>query len=93
MADILKELEKIQKENNELKTYKKDVEKTLKKLANILPKTEQKSEQILIEKVSDFEEKISSFYGLYNNYDKEKFLEIMLNDSSKSYFNGKRYGV
>lgn len=93
MADILKELEKIQKENNELKAYKKDVEKTLKKLANILPKTEQKSEQILIEKVSDFEEKISSFYGLYNNYDKEKFLEIMLNDSSKSYFNGKRYGV
>lgn len=93
MADILKELEKIQKENNELKAYKKDVEKTLKKLANILPKTEQKSEQILIEKVSDFEEKISSFYGLCNNYDKEKFLEIMLNDSSKSYFNGKRYGV
>ena len=93
MADILKELEKIQKENNELKAYKKDVEKTLKKLANILPKTEQKSEQILIEKVSDFEEKISSFYGLYNKYDKEKLLEIMLNDSSKSYFNGKRYGV
>ena len=93
MADILKELEKIQKENNELKAYKKDVEKTLKKLANILPKTEQKSEQILIEKVSDFEEKISSFYGLYNNYDKEKFLEIMLNDNSKNYFNGKRYGV
>ena len=93
MADILKELEKIQKENNELKAYKKDVEKTLKKLANILPKTEQKSEEILIEKVSDFEEKISSFYGLYNNYDKEKFLEIMLNDNSKNYFNGKRYGV
>ena len=65
----------------------------LKKLADFLPKTEQKIEQIEIEKPTDFEKKICDFYGLYIDEDKQKFLDIMLNDNSKTYFDGRRYGV
>ena len=77
--NLVTQLEDIQHENDELKKFKKSVQKYLQKSADFLDEKQP-------EKVSDFERKICNFYGLKSEADKQKYLAVMLNDQSKHFW-------
>ena len=41
-------------------------------------------------KVSDFEKKITTFYELESELDKTRWIDVMCNDNSKRFWDGKR---
>lgn len=41
-------------------------------------------------KMSDFEQKVTTFYKLENELDKARWIDVMCNEHSKSFWNSKR---
>lgn len=77
--NIVKDLQAIQDEIKELRNYKKSVQKYLQKGADFLDEKQ-------AEKVSSFEAKICLYYGLKSEAEKQRWLDVMLNDHSKNFW-------
>lgn len=92
MADLYKQITELENQNRKLKNYQKTAEKIKKLLTDLEPEKEQKAVEKIIETPTEFERQICDYYSLYDDDDRQKFLEIMLNSKSKNFFRSRRYG-
>jgi len=83
MSNIVKDLQEMQNELKELRSYKKAVQKFIQKGNEFLDEKQS-------EKVSEFEQTIRDFYGLKNERDLANFCSVMLNESSKNFWQSRR---
>lgn len=90
---ITEQIEDLQNENARLKEFEKLFEKAVKSQFGTGAKSIRKMLKNEAENTSDFEKKICSYFGLKTAEEKAEFLEIMCNDSSLRYYNGKRNDV
>ncbi len=80
-------LNSIEDENKELKKFKKDIEKVLKKYdKKEAEKDDEKAKKIML----DFASKICTYYDLHTDQDISKWEGVMLNEKSREFWNGKR---
>lgn len=77
--NIVKDLQAIQDEIKELRDYKKSVQRYLQKSADFM-------DEKTTEKASSFEAKICLYYGLKSEAEKQRWLDVMLNDNSKHFW-------
>ncbi len=89
--DIVKDLQSIQDELKELRSFKKSVQKYIQKGSDFLEenpkkKASENEAEKLTEKASDFEAKICTYYDLKNEAEKQQWIEVMLNDHSKGFW-------
>lgn len=92
MADLFKQITELENQNKQLKSYQKAAEKIKKMLTDLEPEKYQKPVEKIVEKPTEFERKICDYYSLYDDDDRQKFLEIMLNPKSQNFFRSRRYG-
>ena len=95
MADITKKIEAMQDELKDLKTYKKQTQKILKKLIEYVEENEPKIEQKTSKNDNEnfyieLGKIVANFYDLHDEKDIEKYVDIMLNDTGKTYWTGRR---
>ena len=95
MADITKKIEAMQDELKELKTYKKATQKMLKKLIEYVEENEPKIEQKTSKNDNEnfyieLGKIVANFYDLHDEKDIEKYVDIMLNDTGKTYWTSRR---
>jgi hypothetical protein len=84
--DIVTQLTEMQAELDELKKYKKSVQKFLQKSNDFLDEKEPQKSEV---KLSDFELKICEFYELKNELDKSRWIDVMCNSTSKNFWMSK----
>lgn len=92
MADLHTQITELENQNRKLKTYQKTAEKIKKMLNDLEPEKPKKTVEKIVEKPTKFEQQICKYYSLYNDADRQRFLEIMLNPQSQNFFRSRRYG-
>lgn len=86
---ITEQIEEMQKANKKLADYEKIFDKLCLINFGFSAKLIRKMAEEHTENCSDFEQKISSYFGLKTPSDKDNFLSIMCSNSSKNFFNSK----
>ncbi len=92
MKSIMTQIEDIQRENAELKKYKKAVQKYLQKSTDFLEKKEtqkepEKTPETADKKALAFAQKITAYYDLKTDAEMDAWMEIMLNERSLHFWN------
>ena len=83
---IAQQLTELQQENSKLKEYEKIFDKFLKIEFNLSKKDIEKAIQSQAKNDHDFERKISSFFALNSDADKEAVLAIMCSENGKEFY-------
>lgn len=88
--DIMAQIEDIQNENRNLKEYQREAQKSIDKLVKLETGLSLKDIENLAQKTaqssSEFEKKITHYFGLKTEEDKQQFVAVMCNDSSRRFF-------
>ena len=89
-SSLAEQLEELESAANQLNDYQKLFDKACQINFGMTAKSIQKLTENNTENISDFERKISNFFGLKTAADKADFISVMCSESSRKFFRTKR---